>query len=187
MLGIVSSLISERFSLGEARASSEAQDEDFSSMIQNPPEVGEVRIHMDPAYLDISYGGITASTFQGVATLITSAGPLEKKGARWHLLSKKFSSPGDIRTDLNRERLLQETMDKDTNCRSFAWKVLHQAKLAVGAMTYVGDTALTAPSFLKNVVRGNSTETIGPRVINWTGLSRKDQAIILLILQTTID
>jgi len=144
-----------------------------------------------PANLDTSYGGITTSTFQGVATLITSAGPLEMEGACWHLLSKNFSSPGDIRTDLNRERLLQETMDKDTNCRSFTWKVLRQAKLAVGATTYVGDTALTAPPFFKNVVRGNSTiwgfETLGPRVINWTGLSREDQAIILPTLQTTND
>ena len=70
---------------------------------------------------------IMASTFQGVATLITSAGPLEVEGARWHILSKVFSSPEDIRTDLNKERLLQETMDKDTNCRSFAWQVLRQA------------------------------------------------------------
>jgi len=54
---------------------------------------------MDPANLDTSYGGITASTFQGVAMLIASAGPLEMEGARWHLLSKKFSSPGDIRTN----------------------------------------------------------------------------------------
>ena len=82
-------------------------------------------------------------------------------------------------------------MDKDTKCRSFAWKVLRQAKLALGATNYVGDTALTAPPFFKNVVRGNSTtwgfETQGPRVINWTGLSRKDQAIILPTLQTTND
>jgi len=99
------------------------EDEDFLSMIQNPPEVGAVRIHMDPGNLDTSYGGITTSTFQGVATMITSAGPLEMEGVRWHLLSKVFSSPGDIRTDLNRERLLQETMDKDINCRSLAWQV----------------------------------------------------------------
>ena len=82
-------------------------------------------------------------------------------------------------------------MDKDTNCRSFAWQVLRKAKLAVGATTYVGNTALTAPPFFKNVVRGNSTiwgfETQGPRVINWTGLSREDQAIILPTLQTTND
>ena len=101
-------------------------------MIQNSPEVGAVRIHMDPENLDTSYGGITASTFQGVATLITPADPFEMEGARWYLLSKVFSSPGDIKTDLNRERLHQETMDKDTNCRSFAWRVLHQAKLVVG-------------------------------------------------------
>ena len=93
MIGVVSSLISDRFSLSEARTLSEAQDEYFSYMIQNPPEVGAVRIHMDPANLDTSYGGITASTFQGVATLITSAGPLEMEGARWHLrASQKFSA-----------------------------------------------------------------------------------------------
>jgi len=79
------------------------------------------------------------------------------EGTSWHLLSKVFSSPGDIKTDLNRERLHQETMDKDTICRSFAWKILRQAKLAVGATTYVGDTALTVPPFFKDVVRGNST------------------------------
>ena len=141
---------------------------------------------MDPVNLDTSYGGITASTFQGVATLITSAGPLEMEGARWHLLSKVFSSPGDIKTDLNRERLLQETMDKDTNCRSFSWQVLRQAKLAVGATTYVRKGATTY--VFKNVVRGNSTiwgfETQGPRVMNWTDLSREDQTIILPTLQT---
>jgi len=87
----------------------------------------------------------TASTFQGVATLITPAGPFRMEGARWHLLSQIFSSLEDIKIDLHKERLLQETMDKDPNCRSFAWKILRQAKLAVGATTYIGDTALTAP------------------------------------------
>jgi len=85
-------------------------DEDFLSMIQNPPEVGAGRIYMDTESLDTSYGGITASTFQWSATLIGPAGPFEIEGARWHLLSKVFSSLGDIKTDLNRERLLQETM-----------------------------------------------------------------------------
>jgi len=160
-------------------------------MIKNPPEVRAVRIHKDPESLDTSFRGLTASTFQGVATLITPAGPFKMEGASWHLLSKVFSSPEDIKTDLYRERLLQETMDKDPNCRPFAWKVLRQAKLAVGATTYIGDTALTAPPFFDNVVRGNSTtwgfQTLGPRVINWTGLSCEDQAIILPTLQSTIN
>jgi len=87
-----------------------------------------------------------------------------------HLLSNVFSSAEDIKTDLYKERLLQETMDKDPNCRSFAWKVLRQAKLAVGATTCIGGTAHTALPFFDNTVRGNSTmwgfETIGPQVIN---------------------
>ena len=51
-------------------------------MIKNPPEVGAVRIHMDPESLDTSFGGFTASIFQGVATLITPAGPFKMEGAR---------------------------------------------------------------------------------------------------------
>jgi len=42
--------------------------------------VGAVRIHMDPESLDTSFGGLTASTFQGVATLITSAAHSKWRG-----------------------------------------------------------------------------------------------------------
>ena len=135
----------------------ELDDEDFLSMIKNPPAVGAVRFHMDPESLDTSFGGFTASILEGVVTLITPAGPFRMEGARWHLLSQVFSSPEDLKTDLLKERLLQETMDKDPNCRLFARKVLRQAKLAVGATTYIGDTALTVPSFFDNVVRGDLT------------------------------
>ena len=80
-------------------------------------------------------------------------------------------------------------MDKDPNCMSFAWRVLWQAKLAVGATTYVGNTALTAPSFFDYVVRGDLStwvsKSLGPRVINWTGLSCEDQAAILPTLQSS--
>ena len=109
--------------------------------------MGAVRIHMDPESLDTSFGGFTASTFQEVATLITPACPFRMERALWHLLSQVFSSLED--EDLYNESLLQETMDKDPNCRSFAWKVLWQAKLAVGATTYIRDTALTAPPFFE--------------------------------------
>jgi len=121
-------------------------------MIKKPPAVGAVRIHMDPESTDTSFEGFTANTFRGVATLITPAGPFKMEGARWHLLSQVFSSPEDMKTDLYKERLLQETMEKDPSRRSFAWKVFWQAKLAVSAMTYIGDTALTAPPFFENVV-----------------------------------
>jgi len=117
--------------------------------------VGAVRIHMDPESLDTWFGGFTASTFQGVATLITPAGPFRMEGARWQLLSQVFSFPEDIRTGLHKERLFQETMDIDPNCRLFARKILRQAKLAVGATTYIMGTALSAPPFFDNVVRGD--------------------------------
>jgi len=41
-------------------------DEDFLSMIKNPPAVGEPegRIHMDPESLDTSFEGFTKSTFK---------------------------------------------------------------------------------------------------------------------------
>ena len=44
-----------------------------------------------------------------VATLITPTGPFKMDGARWHLLSQVFSSSGKMKTDLHRERLLQDT------------------------------------------------------------------------------
>ena len=78
-------------------------------MIKNPQEVGAVRIHIDPESLDTSFGGLTASTFQGVATLINPAGPFKMEGA---LLSKVFSSPEDIKTDLYRERLSKKIWTK---------------------------------------------------------------------------
>lgn len=61
--------------------------------------------------------------------------------------------------------------------------------MAVGATTYIGDTALTAPPFFDNAVRVGTilsgARASGPRVINWTGLSRKDQAAILPTLLNT--
>jgi len=99
-----------------------------------------------------------------------------------------------MKTDLHRETgLLQERMDKDPRCRSFSWKVLRQAKLAVGATTYIipGDTALTAPPFFDNAVRGDSimwgAKVPGPRVINWAGLSGEDQDAMLPMLRNTSD
>jgi hypothetical protein len=51
-------------------------------MIKNPLKVGAVRIYMDSDSKDTSFGGITADTFQGVATLITPKGPFKMEGAR---------------------------------------------------------------------------------------------------------
>jgi len=101
------------------------------------------------------------------------------EGARWHLLKQVFSSPENMKADLSRERSQQEEMDKGPDCRSFAWKILRLAKWAVGADTYIGDTALTAPPFFDNASRGDSilwgARIEGPRVINWTGLNGADQ------------
>ena len=68
-------------------------------------------------------------------------------------------------------------MDKDPGCRSFSWKVLRQATLAVGATSYIRNTALTAPPFFDNAIRGGTilwgARALGPRVLKWTGFSRE--------------
>jgi len=51
-------------------------------MIKNPTVVGVVRIHMHPENIDTSFWGLKANTFQGVATLITPAGPFKMEGAQ---------------------------------------------------------------------------------------------------------
>ena len=88
-----------------------ARDENFLSMIKNPPEVGAVRIHMDPESLDTSFRCLTANTCQGVA----KAGPFKMEGTRWHLLSKVFSSPDDIKTDLYIENSSKKPWTKIPN------------------------------------------------------------------------
>ena len=64
---------------------------------------------MDPEGLGISFWGLTAITFQEETTLITQAGPFKMEGARWHLLSKVFSSPVDIKPDLEKKCCLLES------------------------------------------------------------------------------
>jgi len=63
-------------------------NEDFESMITDPPEIGAVRVHMEPEGKDTTYGGIAADTLQGITTLITPSGPFKMEGARWHLRYK---------------------------------------------------------------------------------------------------
>jgi len=140
-------------------------------MMTTPLMVGTVRICMDPESKDTSLGGMTSDTFQGVATLFTPTGPFKMEGARWHLLSQVFSSSEDIKTDLKRKRLLQESMHKDAKGRSFSWKVLRQTKLAVDATTYVEYITFLAPPFCEKDVRGDTgpglwgARALGPRVV----------------------
>lgn len=58
---------------------------------------------MDPESLVITWGGIEASTFQGVAALITPRSPYTVEGARSHLLSKVFRSPNRFKTKFEKE------------------------------------------------------------------------------------
>jgi len=61
----------------------------------------------------------------------------------------------------------------------------------VGAATYIGDTALMAPPFFDNAVRGGmilcGVRASGQYVIDWTGLSRDDQAATVLTLLISIN
>jgi len=99
-------------------------NEDPAAMILDPPSKGAVRFLTEPGSLDTSWGGITASTYQGVATLITHRGPYEVEGARWHLLSKIFSLAETFKADLEVELLAQESLDEDKGYRSFSWQFL---------------------------------------------------------------
>jgi len=143
----------------------ELTTEDYKfSMIKNTPKVGAVRIYMDPESKYTSFGGITADTFQGVATLITPKDAFKMEGARWHLFSEVFSSSEGMATDLDRKRFPPKTMDKDPKYKSFSWKVLQQAKSAMGATTYIRDTTLPSPPFFDNAIRG------GDNIVGCQGL-----------------
>jgi len=145
-------------------------NEDPAAMILDPPSKGAVRFLTEPGSLDTSWGGITASTYQGVAALITPRGRYAVEGALWHLLSKIFSSGDNFKADLEAELLAQENLDEDKGHRSFSWQFLRQAQEFFGTKTYCGDTVLTAPPFLDSVVRGanytRGAHREGPLIVN---------------------
>jgi len=97
---------------------------------------------------------VAATTFQGTNSVITSRGPYQLEGARWHLLTKVFSNPGSFKSDFHSELLLQECLDENPKYRSFSWQVLRKASDFFGEKTYIGETGLTTPPFFPNAQTG---------------------------------
>jgi len=71
----------------------ELESEDLQGMIRQPPKVGAIRFHHEPESTNTSHADVAATTFQGTTSVITSRGPYQLEGARWHLLTKVFSNP----------------------------------------------------------------------------------------------
>jgi len=166
----------------------EFEREDLQGMIRQPPKVGAVRFHHEPESTNTSHADVTATTFQGTTSVITSRGPYELEGARWHLLTKVFSNPESFKSDLHSELLLQERLDENPKYRSFSWQVLRTASEFFGAKTYIGETSRTTPPFFPNARRGAKI-TWGalddsPVIVNWNGLDPSEQAEIIPTLET---
>jgi len=162
----------------------EPESEDLQGMIRQPPKVGAIRFHHEPESINTSHLGVTATAFQGTTSVITSRGPYQLEGARWHLLTKIFSNPESFGADLHSELLLQEHLNENPKHRSFSWQVLCKASkfFRDGAKTYIGDTGLTTPLFFLNARRGAKI-TWGvlddsPVIVNWSGLDPSEQAEI---------
>jgi len=157
-------------------------------MIRQPPKVGAIRFHRKPGSSNTSHADVTATTFQGTTLVITSRGPYQLEGARWHLLTKVFSNPESFEFDLHSEILLQERLDENPKYRSFSWQVLRKASEFFGTKTYIGETGLTTPPFFSNSRRATKI-TCGvlddsPIIVNWNGLDPTEQAEITPTLET---
>ena len=70
----------------------ELENEDLQGIICQPPKVGAIRFNHEPESTNTSHANVTATTFQGTTSVITSRGQYKLKGARWHLLTKVFSN-----------------------------------------------------------------------------------------------
>jgi len=97
----------------------ELEIEDLQGMIRQKPKVGAIRFHHEPESSNTSHADVTATTFQGT-TSITSRGPYQLEGARWHLLTKVFSNLESFKFDFHSEILLQERLDENPKYRSFS-------------------------------------------------------------------
>ena len=71
----------------------ELESEDLQGMIHQPPKVGAIRLNHEPKSSNTSHADAIATTFQGTTSVITSRGPYQLEGARWHFLTKVFSNP----------------------------------------------------------------------------------------------
>ena len=105
----------------------ELESEDLQGLICQPLKVGAIRFHYEPESTNTSRANVTATTLQGTTSVITSRGPYQLEGARWHLLTKVFSNPESFKSDLHSELLLQERLDENPKYRSFSWQALHKA------------------------------------------------------------
>ena len=149
--------------------------------------MGPIRFHPEPESTNTSNAHFKATTFQGTTSVITSRGPYQLEGARWHLLTKVFSNPESFNSDLHSELLLQKLLDENPKYRSFSWQVLRKASDFFGAKTYIGETGLTTPPFFPNARRGAKI-TWGalddsPVIVNWNGLDPSEQAEITPTLE----
>ena len=91
------------------------ENEDIFELIKNPPEVGAVRIFEQPESWDSTMGPTTATTTQGIATILLPSGPLNMDGAQWHLLKHTLTNNGSnpIGSSLQTELTRQLLLDKD--------------------------------------------------------------------------
>jgi len=149
-------------------------------MIRQPPKVGAIRFHHEPESSNTSHADVTATTFQGTTSVITSRGPYQLEGARWHLLTKVFSNTESFKFDFHSVILQQKRLDENPKYRSFLWQVLRKASEFLGAKSYICETGLTTPPFLSNARRGTKI-TWGvlddsPAIVNWDGLDPTEQA-----------
>jgi len=160
----------------------ELESEDLQGMIRQPLKVGAIQFHHEPKSSNTSHADVTATTFQGTTSVITSRGPYQLEGARWHLLTKVFSNPESFKSDFHSAMLLQERLDENPKYRSFSWQVLYKASEFFGAKIYIGETGLTTPPFFSNARRGTKI-TWGvlddsPAIVNWNGLDPTEQVEI---------
>jgi len=156
-------------------------------MIRQPPKVGALRFHHEPESINSLHADVTATTFQGNTSVITSRRPYHFEGARWHLLTKVSSNPESFKADFYSELLLQERLDENPKYRSFTWQVLRKASEFFGAKPYIGETGLTTTPFFSNVRRGakitRGAFDDSPVIVNWNGLDPAEQVEITPTLE----
>ena len=63
-----------------------------------------------------------------MAALITLRGPYTVEGARWHLLLRVFSSSDRFKVDIEKQILLQESLDDSGDYKSFSCRYYNKLR-----------------------------------------------------------
>ena len=168
----------------------ELPSEDIMTLLENPPQMGVVRVFLDPVAHQLDWLDTSVIVRQGVATGTGPLGGFQIEGARWHFLRQVVapSLQGAFVPFLLSEIKEQTAAENKEGHVSYNWTVLRAAQGLFEAKNLVGTTLLTAPPFFECAANSTTVywgQRSGPTVFNLDDWREDEWKQLTLELETS--